>query len=268
MPTIEGLGIEIQLPDLLLRTRGLFTDVVPTVDMVYAGPDGTLADRTGFGARWMGRDAYDVLMDTIVGCDEDDTFTSEEIDLVEQDTLPFSYATTMRCSTIGGMGMPEINDWLDDDEMAIRSFAFAAAATTTGTHLNLVDESTGLGAGADMAAAMGLIEQGLGQRIANLRGYVFVPLTLLTEAVNLGAVITEGGEYVTPAGHRVIADAGHTAQNTLYGTGAMAWALSPPVPVVGNDGWFDRGRNRLVGVRQRYGLVAFNPLHSVSATVS
>lgn len=267
MPTIAGLGIEIELPRLPLRVGGLFTAVVPQVDIMAEG-----ADRTGFGAKWIIRDAYDVMLDTIPECSADDSFQAEEIDLTTAETLPFSAADMISCTTIGGLSMPELNAMLDDDVEATRSFAFAAATTTqiSVDHLNLADDSTDVGPGADVVAAMGLIEDGLGDRIANLRGYIFVPLTLLAEAVRDGSVQRDEmtGELTSPAGHLVIADAGHGPQDTLFGTGAMAWGLSPAIPVTDSGGWVDRSRNKMAAVRQRYGVVAFNPNHSVRATVT
>ncbi len=261
----EGFGIEVSLPALPLRDVGLFTQVVPMIDTMFAG-----ADRLGFGAKWLQRDALHTAVTTIADvCDPDSVIDVDEIDVSVGSTLPFGFNQSLRCSTIGGLDQVEINAMLDSDEEATRSEALTRALTTSlgGDHLNFVDDSTAV-AGGTMQEAMGAIEQGLGQRISNLRGYIFVPLTLLGAARSSGGVRLLDGYLVSPAGHLVVADAGHESQNTIYGTGAIGYAVSAPIQVMGGGFQLNRNTNVLTGVRARYGVIAFNPEHTVRSTVS
>ncbi len=273
MPTMQltdgggvavNIGIEVQLPELELRTYGLFDQVVPRLSFEQAG-----ADRIGFGAKWMERDPYDIMIDTIAGCSVDDSFSAEEVTLEENSTVAFSFADIISCSTIGGLDAAEINRRLDDDEDALRSFALASAATVaiSGDHLNLAVNSTSV-TGGDIVDTIGNIEQALGQRIANLRGHILVPLTLLGAAMQMSVVRQVGNTLLSPAGHKVIADAGHGPQNIVFGVGQMAWGMSPPIPVTGDGLWLDRSTNKLTGARQRYGIVVFNEQQAVRATVA
>lgn len=260
--TVQGMGLTVRLPALELRSTGLFTQVVPQVDLV--GSDGV--DRTGMGAAWITRDALGV---TVAGiddpCDIDSEITLDQIDLSQESTMPFAFNQTLSCSTIGGLGMPEINAMLDSDFEAVRSEALMRGLTTviSADHLNFV-AATSVGSGA-ILVALGLIEDGLGDRISNLRGHIFIPLTLLPAAVGSGAVKMVNGELVSPAGHKVISDAGHDSQTTLYATGAIAWALQAATSVREK---LDRNMNVLTGLRQHYAVVAFNPEHTIRATVS
>jgi hypothetical protein len=220
---VDGMGPLAPLPPLPLR-QGIFTDVVPELEGVFV--DG--ANRVGMGAKWITRDALHVTV-TALGdpCDWDaEPVTFDEIVLGTESTAAFSFHQTLSCSTIGGMGMPEINQMLDSDYDAIRSEALMAGLTTniTGT-TNFVSDSTSV-TGGTIVPSIAAIEDALADRISNLRGYIFVPITLLAPAVAAGAIKMINGQMQSPAGHLVVADAGHVAQNTLYGTGAIAWAIS------------------------------------------
>jgi len=263
MPTVSTLGPEIFLPRLELRPWGLFTQVVSEVDMMRGD-----IDRTGFGAKWIVRNALTPNA-VPVDCDVEEAIDTREINLDTEETMPFSSFDMLQCSTIGGLEMPELNRMLLADEELTRSAALTLAITTqiTPDHLNLLDDSTLLGAGTDIADAMGLIEDGLGDRIANARGHIFVPLRLLAAAFDHSAVFLRDGELSSPAGHRVISDSGHGLNDHLFGTGSIAYSLTAPKMVTG-EGHLDRTTNTLLGIWQRYGVVAFNPLHSVRATVT
>jgi len=263
MPTVSNMGAEIALPRLELRPWGLFTQIVEEVDVVRED-----VDRTGFGAKWIVRGPYTPNA-VAVDCETEEAIDTREINLDTVEQMPFSSYDMLQCSSIGGLDMPEINAMLLADEEFTRSAALTLAITTqiTPDHLNLLDDSTLLGAGTDIADAMGLIENGLGDRIANARGHIFVPLRLLAAAFDHSAVFLRDGELSSPAGHRVISDSGHGLDNHLFATGALAYSMTDPMLVTG-DGHLDRETNTLLSIWERKAFVAFNPLHSVRATVT
>jgi len=202
--------------------------------------------------------------------DGDDGFTAGSIDLTDREQPGFRIfdliETKLRCLLAGG----DAGQVLKDNADLLLSEALTTAATTqiTADHLNLADDSTSVGSGA-IVAAMGLIEDGLADRISNAQGYIFVPITLLASAKSTGVVRLVDGALMSPAGHKVISDAGHGSQSTLYGTAQLAYALSG-TEVRGGPGdyVFDPTNNTIAYLSETYGLVVFNPAFSVRATVS
>jgi hypothetical protein len=267
MATLMGMGTEIRLPTLEPRPWGLFTQVVSEHPAIMV--DGF--DRGPLGAKWLIRDAYSFgAVDVTDPCDIEDVddLLANNIDLDDASTRPFQAFNSLQCSTIGGLEMPEINRMLMDDEEITRSAALVLGLTTSvsADHLNLVDDSTSLGASASITAAIAAVENALADRIANGRGHVLIPLTLLAAAKAADLLMMMDGQYVTPAGHRVIADAGHDPQNTIFGTGALTYWMSEARMVDNRDG-FSPPINKVRGTYVRYAWVAFNPNHAVRTTV-
>jgi len=260
MPTIQGMGIETTLPQLTLLPRGLFTQVVPQIDLTQEG-----ADRTAFGAKYMTRGALAPHVDDF-GCDTDDE-TTDEVTLDEREQLPFVFWDSMTCSTVA-IEPDYLLDWLNADKNLTLSAALTLAATTqiTADHLNLADDSTTVTASTGVTAGIGNIEAGLAGVIGNAKGYIFVSPTLIAPAVAAGAVLVRDNRFESPRGHDVIADAGHGAENTIYGTGSMAWSVVDDS--FGDPLQFSRAQNRYRAEFRRYGLVLLNPAHSVKTVVS
>ena len=258
-----GMEAVIELPQLGLRPWGLFTDVVPELDLVRQG-----TDRTGAGAKYMTRG--DITPNAAdVDCDIEENFLAREIELTERTQLPFSTFNMIRCSTVT-IEADDLNQWVLEDARLLGSAALTRAATTqiTAAHLNLADDSDSLAASTGVAAGIGAVEAGLGDRIGNGRGFIFIPLTLLPAAMGVAGVQVIGGKLVSPAGHWVISDAGHGLDTTIYGTGAMGYSLLGFRLITGPNGNIEFDINRRTAIVQAYGVVAFNPDHSVKTVVS
>lgn len=262
MPTTLSMGAEIRLPMLELVPWGLFTDVVPEIDLAVQG-----TDRTALGGKWVTRDAYTVDLDTYT-CAADDDINDDVITLEPgRETLPFMQHQMISCSTVW-VNMDWLNDWLADDARMTRSAALVKAVTTaiTANHLNFVDDATALAGSNSMAKGIALVEDALSERILNGRGYIFVPPILLAHAMNDG-IFVSNGELVSPRGHRVICDAGHQ-DTTLYGTGAMGWSITEAQRISGDLGVFEFSDNTQYGAYTRYGVVFFNPAHTVKNAIT
>lgn len=257
-----GMGPEIRLPELPERPWGRFIDVVPQLDVTV---DGT--DRTPMGARWMAEAAYSPIIQDF----DCEALPAEEVEkqagnlvLGETTSAAFLSFNLFECSTLSG-DMGPFFDYVQRtfDSLVSEALAWAATHALTGDHLNLAANSTNLGASDSTVEAIARIESGLAQRISNKRGYVFIPVRRLAEAVSDGAVFLSGGQYVTPAGHFVISDAGHNNDGTFYGTGALGYSVTNPQDLSGPEGQIDITRNTRRWLRENYGLIAFNPNHSV-----
>lgn len=262
------MGPEITLPALEVRPWGLFTQVVDEHPPVIV--DG--AERSALGVKWINRDAYQYgAVGTADPCDVDanDDLLANSLTLSADDTAPFQSFNSLACSVIGGLEMAEINEMLQSDAEITRSAALVLGLTTaiSADHANLAADATDLGASASIIAAIGLIDDGLGDRIANGRGYVFIPLKLLAAAKAAGAIIMMDGTLMTAAGHRVISDAGHRPESVIYGTGALTYRMGEARRVDNPDG-FTPATNMLRGTYVRYAWVAFNKNHAVKTTVS
>lgn len=258
--TIMWLGPVVMLPPIPLRRRGLFVDNVPEVDLTREG-----VNRVGFGATIMGMG--DVVIGTLitVDCESTEDFTDHTIVLTPHDQLPFTQYLEMTCT--GEVADATLRDHLMEAARLTESAALTQALTVGITGLLALDsDSDSEGAGANITAAIGVIENGLAERISNGRGYIFIPPLAFAGAFAAGTVVWDGERFLSPLGHYVISDAGHTDTN-LYGVGELGYAITAarfrtPGPLVNPhtnvaiDGW------------ERTGVVLFNPDHAVRATVS
>ena len=260
--TIMGMGAVTQLPQIPLRPWGLFTEMVPEIDLTRSG-----TNRVGFGATIM--DKGDIVVGTLlaIDCDSTDDLNNDTIALTQRDQLPFTQTLFMSCT--GDIDPETLNEQLDDVARLTRSAALVRALTAgVGTSLDLAGNSDSVGAGADMADAIGLVEDGLADRISNGQGYIFISPRQLAEAVSTNLIIVIGDRLFSPAGHRVISDAGHQDAN-VYGTGSLAWSITDAKSLIGVlNAWLDIDNNIMSQGWQRTGLVLFNPDHAVRATIT
>lgn len=262
--TVMGMGAVVALPTLPLRTRGLFIDAATPVDLVRQG-----RDRTGLGASFV--DQGDITAGTLVliDCDSTEDFTDQQITLTQQDQMPFSQYVQVICQ--GDVDEPVLQGYVDNLEKLTESAMLARGLTVeVSGNLDLAAQSDSVGAGADVSDAIGLIEDGLGERIANARGYIFVPLRYLSAAIGMGGVEVNAASptnLLSPAGHIVISDAGHQDVN-LYGTGFLGYSITDAQPLSPRGPWRDPDTNEVKQGFTRTGVVLYNPDHAVRATVA
>lgn len=262
--TVMGMGAVTTLPALPLRTRGLFIDAATEVDLTRQG-----RDRTGLGASFY--DQGDITAGTLVliDCDSTEDFTDQQITLTQRDQMPFSQYVQVICQ--GDVDEEALQGYVDVVERLTASAMLTRGLTVeVAGNLDLATASDSVGAGDDVADAIGLIEDGLGDRIANARGYIFVPLRYLSVAIGSGGVEVDASSptnLFSPAGHVVISDAGHMDAN-LYGTGALGYSLTVAQPLSPRGPWRDPDTNEVKQGFTRTGVVLYNPDHAVRATVT
>jgi hypothetical protein len=262
--TIMGMGPRTRLPQIPLRTRGLFIDAATPLDLVVAG-----TDRTGLGATYMDQGAITQGTLVLIDCDSTDDFSDQRIALTQRDQLPFTQYLEIVCQ--GDIDGATLQGYLDDVERLTTSAMLARGLTVeVSGNLDLAAQSTSVGAGTGIAAAIGLLEDGLAERIGNGRGTILVPLLLLAAAITAGGVEVDSASptnLFSPAGHVVVSDAGHQDAN-LYGVGALGYSVTPARPLSGSGPWVDPDTNETKAGFSRTGLVAYNPAHAIRATVT
>jgi hypothetical protein len=263
MAVPTGMEAVVELPRIELRPWGLFTDVVPELDLVRQG-----TDRTGAGAKFMTRGDITPNAEE-VDCVIDENFLEREIELTERVQLPFSTYNMIRCSTVT-IEASDLNEWVLDDGRLLESAAltFAVTSSISPDHLNFAFDSDALAGGTDVVEVVGQVESGLGARIGNGRGFIFVPLLHLGAAIGGGAVENRDGILVSAGGHFVVSDAGHVMTDTVFGTGAMGYSLLGFRLITGPEGNLELSVNRRTAIVQAYGVVVFNPDHSVRSAIA
>jgi hypothetical protein len=252
------------LPTVELRTRGLFIDAATPVDLVREG-----TDRTGMGASYMSVGDIGPGTLVLIDCDSVEDFSDQQIVLTQRDQLPFSQYAQIVCTG-------DIDDATLTDAVATVARLTASAMLARGLtlevsgNLDLAAQSDSVGAGTGIANAVGLVEDGLGDRIANGRGTIMVPLRLLAPAMADASVMDDPNSPTglsSPAGHVVVSDAGHGDTN-IYGVGALGYSLTEARSLSGADPWHDPDTNEVFAGFSRTGIVIYNPDHAVRATVA
>lgn len=269
MPTLVNPMV-VDLPPLRLRPANKFTDVARDISAQFK--DGGI-DRTARGASFM----YLGQLQPKVApfwCNIDDDKSTTNITLNKDGKAAaiLSYSW-FQCSGLSGdLGwMPPL---VETTYEGLISHALAFAATTImlpPEHMSLAKSAADVGNGSTILDALGRVEDGLAERASNYQGVVFVPIRSLANLVSLGT-FGEGadGGFITPAGHLVIADAGHQGDNTIYGTTQLGYAIQTGIdtselnsPVA----QFNRVHNDVRWLAETYGLVVFNPAHTVKSTL-
>lgn len=259
-----GQGVEIYLPEMESLPWGLFTDVVPEIPVTDLYER---RDRTAAGGKFMAPGALSPIVQDF-DCDTDDDKTGN-ITLSEEETAAALIMNLWECSELSGDLRPG-RDLMKQTFEATLSEALAFIATSpaiSASHLNLTTNSTALAAPTDPTDAIGVIEDGLRERISNRRGHIFVPPRHLAYVMGDGSVFLRGDQLVSAAGHRVISDAGHVGDDTFFGTGSMGYSVREQ-DVTGDDGELDRTRNIRSWLTEAYGVIFFNPAWSVRATIA
>ena len=262
--TIMGMGPTVVLPQIPLRTRGLFIDAATEVDLTRAG-----TDRTRLGATFMDQGAITTGTLVLIDCDSTDDFTDQQIELTTLDQMPFTQYLQIVCQ--GDIDDATLQGYLDDAERLTASAMLARGLTVeVSGNLDLAAQSTSVGAGTGIAAAIGLLEDGLAERIGNGRGTILIPLERLSAAITAGGVEVDPASptnLFSPAGHVVVSDAGHQDAN-LYGVGALGYSLTETRSISGSGPWRDPDTNEVKAGFERAGIVLYNPDHAIRATVS
>lgn len=263
MTVLIGTQPEIFLPELEDRPWGRFIDVVPMVDVTVQG-----TDRTPMGVKLMAEAAMEPIV-----ADFDCTYDvvvkdAGNLGYNEVSSSSFVVFNMLECSTLSGdMSIAGEYARRSARDLVSEALAFAATTQVSVDHLNFADDSTDLGAAATIVDAIGLIEDGLGDRISNKRGFIFIPLRSLASAMAAGVVQRVGSSLLSPAGHRVVADAGHDA-DVVFGAGQIGWSMTDARMLSGEDGQIDITRNTRTWLSESYGVIVFNPNHAVRSTLT
>ena len=270
MPTLANPMV-VDLPPLQLRQGNKFTDVAVDISSQFKDGD---TDRTARGASFM---YLGQLQPKVVpfwcGVDDDKSTTNLTFNKDGISAAILSYAW-FECSGLSGdLGwMPPM---VDTTYEGLLSHALAFAATTImlpPEHMSLPESATDVGNGSTILDSLGRVEDGLAGKASNYQGVIFVPIRNLANLVSLGT-FGEGpdGGFISPAGHLVIADAGHQGDNTIYGTTQLGYALQTPIPSTELNSpvaQFNRVHNDIRWMAETYGLVVFNPAHTVRSTLT
>lgn len=259
---------EISLPDTMPRPVGRFLDVAENVTAKW---DIQGANRMLMGAKFMAPGPYSPIVEDF-DCDTDDDKSEGTVTQAEQVTSAFLMFNLFECSTLSGTLEPEAELAVDVFRKALSEALTRGLMTqVSSTHLNFADDSTALATASSAVEALATVEYGLAQRISNEQGYVFVSNRYFTPLYASGAIVLRDGMAFTPLGHKVISDAGHDALGTIYGTGALGYATTDVTVLDGaggqiGGGAFNRPRNTIQWLVENYGIVVFNPQHTVRAT--
>jgi hypothetical protein len=260
----------VDLPPLRARPANLFTDVA--VDISAQFKDDT-ADRTARGASFM---YVGQIQPKVVpywcGVDDDKSTTNLVFNKDGKAAAILSYAW-FQCSGLSG-DLGWMPPFVDSTFELLISHALAFAATTImlpPEHMSVAESATDVGNGSTMLDALARVEKGLADKASNAEGVIFIPIRNLANLVSLQAIALGDGGFRTPAGHRVVADAGHQGDNTIYGTTQLGYALQTPVPseeLNSPVAQFNRVHNDIRWMAETYGLVVFNPAHTVKSTLT
>lgn len=260
MALISAMAPVLMLPQLPLRSVGLFVDAIPTVNTVISG-----ADRRSFGGRFWGPTIDPILIPTEFDCEGDEEILPS-IDLEGSEAfMPWTIVSGIECSAMP-LDEGNLGDVVVDEVRKSLSASLAYAATQTApTFLNLSDSAVDQGSFAEAAGAFQAVEEGLGNLIGNRRGYVIMNVGLLAKAMDASAVVERGGMLQTASGHLVVADAG-ALSGVVYGTGQIAYSISD-ARLIDDNGSLNITRDTVRFLAQAEGLIVYNPSTVVSADV-
>ncbi len=285
-----GTRHDIDLPLQRARTRAQLLNVarpIPASELVRDG-----VNRFATGVEWSTWPEIDATLQP-AECDTvyNKTATEFSADLPTQPAFVVwqRLSTSMICGTSSRAGAflrASFTDFLSP----IFASELETAAGSEG--LGLVGDATYpptivASTAVSLAVALARLEDYLAQDSGypGMRGVIHLTPGLLTLAVAEGLVEPEGDHFVTPTGHVVIADAGHTGEATPYGgtavstgevwiyaTGDIWWASSAIKGVMEiedpDGGSFYMPHNEDRPLAEMYGLIVFDPNILAAAKVT
>jgi hypothetical protein len=267
MPTLVNPMV-IELPALELRRANKFTDVA--VDIADRFIDDGV-NRAARGASFMSIGALQPIV-SAYWCNIDDNKGTANITITKDTQAGILSFNFLQCSALSG-DLDWMTKWVDQTVGDLASHALAFMITTQmlpAGHMNLLEDGVNVGPGSTIIDALERVEDGLAERASNYRGTVFVPIRRLAELVSLGVLGESGPDVglVTPAGHRVVADAGHQGDNTIFGTTQLGYAVQSSVDLNDYVSQLNRVHNDIRWMAELYAIAVFNKNHTVYATVT
>lgn len=188
----------------------------------------------------------------------------------------FEFQERLTCSAIGGWSQEEISEWTRVEAQAAFSAALAKQAmygSYGATALpDLYNTRTQLANASTALEALAIVEDGLAVRSLGRRMMIHVSPGILTRLVAAGAVTMRNGQWVSPTGHYVVADAGYlpdpvASQSTIFGSAPIHYA-SNGITLRGDYTTFDFVHDDIEAFASGHAIVWFETAFTVSSTVT
>ena len=277
-----GREIHISLPSGPMQPRKLLDSIEK-----FAVP-GDSPTRWMAGVRWQPQLCRALTVDNVDVCAGVDQVAADTPCVAWSDQLPFRISDALSASSLEFSAAELLAMSLEFWPTAI-SAAFAAelvaGAGSGGDSLSSVATAP-VGAAFNAAAslcrnAVAILEDEIAIRLQGRAGFIFLPPGLLAQAVHsYGLRLTESG-WETPAGNRVISDAGFVAagaptggtaagasEDWVYASGPVFYQESAPKPVGVGSEVTDMTRNTFLQYVEGYGILVFDPCPVTAVRVS
>lgn len=191
--------------------------------------------------------------------------------------LPFRVENAVTCSTLGGFTQDQLEDWILTETRSMESYDLARQVWGQGgPNPDLRDQADDVTTEGDVTAlgALAAVVGGLDRRLKGGRGLIHMTTSMQVRLAAAGGIVLRSGEWQTPAGHRVVADAGYDGSGPtgltlgsswIYGSGPIYYRMTEPeAPGMWWEA-FNRVHNDFVALVERYALAIFDPAFVVGA---
>jgi len=277
------MPVPVTLPVPPLLTLAEFVDVAGELQLDALA---TRNDRWIHGVQWTSRVCEDLGGSNDTGCDP------PAVDMQAAQTRGTAYPAlntqngfmlwrAIQCSTLSttweqlqAEAEPNFRLWLSH---AIAQEAMTGAASGG---LGIASEADVLAADSTITAAVGRLDQWLGTKIGNGQGVLHMNRLALAHGVAADVLRFNQGKYFTPAGNKVIADAGYGSlvpegegapiadEPWIFATGPVYFKVSGPSALSQflHEG-MDFTGNIMEAISTAYGIVVFEPCSVAAAQV-
>ena len=255
--------------------RGRFIDVLPELALPGV-PGGFRGEPWVGGVTWVPRQCRHLVVDNANdGCDANNI---SDLHYSCPETLPVQTAF----SILNGLWGSTLNwdladmDALIDEHNAIELssvLAKEAVGATAGGSISFSNVAHpvagGFAAGVGLTYGLAQLQNDLADTLRGGQGVIHMAPGLLHQAVDKGAAILVDGQYQTPLGHLIVADAGYidalapsgesasaATEEWVYATGPVAWKVTPWVK---REGALNISTNYLKRLQTAFGIVVFDP---------
>lgn len=255
--------------------RGRLLDVLSRFDV-----PGNVSDRWLGGVTWTPTECLDLLLTDVEVCNRVD-LTDNPRDCVAPITQSaFNVYDAFQGSTLE-YTREEIEEEITYRMPTLVSAAFAteliSGATSGGR--GLADDAhapteAAFGTVLPVWQALAALESDLARTIGGAQGVIHLPPGMLAQGVTEYGFRLENGQYETPLGHKVVADAGYVdaaapngqvasgaGEDWVYASGPVEYQMTEPMTINGPEmaSGFDRTRNTLTMFREVAGILVFDP---------
>lgn len=286
----------VQHPPISKLPRGLLLDNISELPLPPAlngdAPNDSDHLRWLDGVTWEPTSCDPLQIGGVAACDNDATLVDAERECESAVTQEaFVIYDALRGSTLE-TEIELIDERLTERLTYMTSYSFARELLTAfgSTGLSLANQAHApqtqafTDAAVSVRRALALLTEDLGNTLRGGRGIIHMGPAAFGEAVDTGSLLWVDGQWQTPIGHVVVADAGyHNAppptggtaatlgtQEWIYASGPVMYRMSDP-DLLGANGSerIDRARNTLHRWLTMYGILVFDPcpVTAVRATV-